>query len=643
MTLSISQEQPPESVDEELRSYLIRMFTDIDSTFRKPPKFTERTEQPPKPQKGDVHYFGDPANHNYDAAILVEGFWGFTEAGWEQLDGGGGGGSSSLQDAYDFDTSIPQIDINATPDPLTIDATVAGDVFAVRGFTDIDLLRLSTTGSALTGGHNNTDVLTLTGSAAGDLGFIDFTSPMRVTYNSFDAAQQFCMLWDETVAITGSYVGGMLSTSTTFDITTGVFIPAIFSDTNLYRINAAPGFSAITFINELSTVQNTGNFNLPAALVTNIGLVHARTTSGTSTTGGVTGISFAAQTRAAVSGAIMTKTAQTVMAIRPTFSTVAGSTVNLGTIIGLDCFQPAVALFQPQAGIENMTAYYAIRYPNMTFGGANRVYNCINSTMNAATNVRLINHTGNAASTHNGQLRFEADLVGVSFGLQQDLTLGYGAEFLFINFTGSGAGTAGQLRISSETAGNFAERFLFEGLNGDDCEFNINCQGFSLGAQSGSVGNQVGAFVAGTRTTQINGDWSDFLLTQAGNLTLNDTMGTVAGWTINAPSLSAGTGSAINATALLVGGNPGQATTDRTGVRIISNPSGGAGVNAALYVTVGRSRFDGIVDINNGVALGGGAVATLGTIGGAGPTAAAQAQWLQIEINGVNHWIPVWV
>lgn len=57
-----------------------------------------------------------------------------------------------------------------------------------------------------------------------------------------------------------------------------------------------------------------------------------------------------------------------------------------------------------------------------------------------------------------------------------------------------------------------------------------------------------------------------------------------------------------------------------------------------------NNRLEGIseLEVNNGVALGGGATATLGTIGGSGPTAAAQAQWLEIEISGVSHWIPVW-
>ena len=53
-------------------------------------------------------------------------------------------------------------------------------------------------------------------------------------------------------------------------------------------------------------------------------------------------------------------------------------------------------------------------------------------------------------------------------------------------------------------------------------------------------------------------------------------------------------------------------------------------------------RFNVRVDINNGDALGGGAAPTFGTIGGTGPTAAAQAQWVEIDIAGTPHWIPVW-
>ena len=42
------------------------------------------------------------------------------------------------------------------------------------------------------------------------------------------------------------------------------------------------------------------------------------------------------------------------------------------------------------------------------------------------------------------------------------------------------------------------------------------------------------------------------------------------------------------------------------------------------------------------VALGGGLTPTFGTMGGTGPATAAQNSWLQININGVNSWVPVW-
>jgi len=42
------------------------------------------------------------------------------------------------------------------------------------------------------------------------------------------------------------------------------------------------------------------------------------------------------------------------------------------------------------------------------------------------------------------------------------------------------------------------------------------------------------------------------------------------------------------------------------------------------------------------IALGGGAGATLGTIGGSGPTAAAQSSWIKVNIGGSARFIPIW-
>lgn len=52
----------------------------------------------------------------------------------------------------------------------------------------------------------------------------------------------------------------------------------------------------------------------------------------------------------------------------------------------------------------------------------------------------------------------------------------------------------------------------------------------------------------------------------------------------------------------------------------------------------GNLPIDGVLDI----ALGGGASATLGTIGGSGPAAAAQAGWLRFTIDGTPAWFGYW-
>lgn len=72
-------------------------------------------------------------------------------------------------------------------------------------------------------------------------------------------------------------------------------------------------------------------------------------------------------------------------------------------------------------------------------------------------------------------------------------------------------------------------------------------------------------------------------------------------------------------------------------------PTEGA-ANAALYVAAGRSYLGGSVQFGTAlVALGGGSAATLGTIGGSGPTVAGQNTWLQfVDSTGATFWVPAW-
>lgn len=75
--------------------------------------------------------------------------------------------------------------------------------------------------------------------------------------------------------------------------------------------------------------------------------------------------------------------------------------------------------------------------------------------------------------------------------------------------------------------------------------------------------------------------------------------------------------------------------TNASSLKITGAPTG-ATYNYALWVDAGLVRWD------DPIALGGGAAPTLGTIGGSGPTTAAQNQWLRVNINGTDMFIPVW-
>lgn len=520
----------------------------------------------------------------------------------------GPGAGGTLQDAYDAATTPPQIDVNATPDAVTFDATVAGDVFAVRDVSDNDILRLSTTRVEI-----GQTVLQDSTLAVG--------TPLNYTIS-------------DTFTTGAGFIGGVLSSQGNVTYNNALFIWALLAENKTYTGAVNPGFAAFTLFNSLPVITQTANVNLVSALVLNAGVTHQRTTAGTSVATNMITVSAANQVRATVSGAVMTRTFQIGLAMSPTFSTVAGSTANLGLIIGVQMNNPAQALFQPGAGTETATAIYGLVMNAMAFGG-NITKAAVLSGLAAATNSYVILNTGTAQSDFGAGSAHWDDNAGIQLGgttnASRDVFINWNASALEFDF----AQNSDVLLVSNPNAG----QILFD-VGADEYTFNTT-RGFALGAQTGTLGNTFGAFVFGASATQIAGEYSQFLLTQAGNLTIDHNVNAY-GWTINAPSFTAGTGTLTTAAALNVGGNPGLATQDRIGVRIISNPSGGSGINAALWVTAGLSRFDGRVDINRGIALGGGAAATLGTIGGSGPSAAAQAQWVEIDVGGVAHWIPAW-
>lgn len=441
--------------------------------------------------------------------------------------------------------------------------------------------------------------LVLQGTPATDLGTVKVRSP--VTFQDMVAGGVGAVLsYPETFTRTASLIGGFISLTPDVTVSTAVFIWSTLTDQGVYRQAIAPGFASYTMFNVLSKVTNDGDFNLLNALVLNVGLQHERNTSGTSTVGTTVGLSFAPQTRTTAVGAIMTRTdGMTAVSCSPTFSTIVFSTVNMGTVVGLACNQPAVALFQTADGTETLDAYYGVDFAAMTYPTTNEIAVIRSAMTDSASRYFLLND-GGARSDMGGGLLLDCGTVQV-FADNAGLSLGAGGGDVLINW--NGVALEYDPAVGEDLRWVFAvgSHTLQSGQFGTNSELRLGFDRFAFG-QTSAIANQVGVFVAPTRTTSVNGGWSDFLLTQGGNITVNHTIGQLAGWTINSPSITLGTGSVTDAIGLLIGGNPSQGT-NRYGLLVLSNPAGGTLNYCARFQGAAGVRIDGDLE-HNGTNLG---------------------------------------
>ena len=77
----ISYETPPRGLDEEVSSYLRRMFVQINMALAQVNSLNPITVLPEKPQNGDMAYFGTTIG----ATITSVGFWGYEAGAWVKL------------------------------------------------------------------------------------------------------------------------------------------------------------------------------------------------------------------------------------------------------------------------------------------------------------------------------------------------------------------------------------------------------------------------------------------------------------------------------------------------------------------------------------------------------------------------------
>lgn len=480
-----------------------------------------------------------------------------------------GAGLTTLQGAYDNDTAGAQIMLNAVPDPIAIQATVSGLAFEVRDVAGNPILSV----------RADTDEVEIDGALTVRDPFLNAGSP-----NSIVMA--------DTYTTGAPFIGGPILSNGTVTYDNSVFIWALLQESKIYQAAASPGFAAFTLFNALGRIENLGNFDLVQALVLNNGIHHRRTTSGTSLVAQTIGLSNSPQGSTGAVGAILTKSiGDTAVRHSPTFNTLGFSTYNMATQRGLHYINPAVALFGSSAGLETATALIAVDVEALPFGGT-IVKAAVRSGIVAATNSYFLLNNGGAHSEFGAGNAHFNDLAGPRFGntfASPDWQMGWAAGGFLFEQQLLGAGT-GQFQKSWPAVG----RMLFNWAV--DTEFTLNAQlGFSLGAQLGANGNQFGNFVAAGQTITIGGGFSTFLLTHASNDTVDAALSQHAAWTINAATPTIGTGSIVDSVGLLVGGNP-NVGTNRYGVHVLSNPTGGTLNYCARFQGAAGVRIDGILE-----------------------------------------------
>ena len=461
-------------------------------------------------------------------------------------------GQTTLQNAYDNSLGAnPMIVLDNVPTPISIEASVGGSVLEVR---DV--------------GAANTIF-----EVDADPDLIVARSGVTIEDAFLNGGAANSLTLSDTFTTSAPFIGGGILSNGTVTYGNATWIWALLQESKGYIANAAPGFAAFTLFNAIPFIRNGTNAATVQALILNGGISHQATGAVAVTTIGTTVVNASPNTRALSAFGSMTKTGgDTGLRFSPTFGTVNLSAIAFGTLRGLHCFNPAVALFQPSAGTESMTAYYGVDIDAIPFGG-NVTKRGIRSNLAAASNTRFIDGAGTAQSDLRGTLNFPVDLVGIQYGASTDWFEAWAAGGFKIEQQNTGA--VEQLRKSFPAAG----RMLFDWSN--DMELTVNAQlGFSLGAQSGANGNQFGNFVTANLTPGAAGDYTGFLLTHAESYFNNGlTRGRVSAWVINGFSYGNDSGTVNNADTLTVGGM----VTSSPGVTIDERQS--------LNVIAGRSRF----------------------------------------------------
>ena len=366
------------------------------------------------------------------------------------------------------------------------------------------------------------------------------------------------------------------------------------------------------------------------------------------------------------------------------FSTLA--VTNGGTLYGGGGFSPSIVFGKANASSSALviTDHDADAHTWFAFQDGNN-YITASELESAGTNGATYFRNAVGGGVYNNHVtigNYGIDIVDGNLALPDDGTINFGATpdysflyrtsttaFEFWTTNADGAGTDG--KIFEVVDGDDMIRFFGEIIaTNTGTLYDAPTAGFFPTAQFGRLNNAAAASLLLTNAAAVAHTWlgyadgNNYITADetasggaaAATIFRNYTAGGGGTYTeyarinkngidgiIGATTARAGTFTALNANGggALTGtwSNLGTVTTiDINGGTVDGTTIGGAAAAAGTFTALAANTLD----VNNGIALGGGAAPTLGTIGGTGPTTAAQAQWLQVNIGGTTHWIPVW-
>ena len=308
-------------------------------------------------------------------------------------------GLSSLQTLYTVAPAIPQITVDATEE-FTLDASIAGDVFAVRDEANLDLVRVSTTGSTYFGGTSASNVLNLQGSAATNRGTINTHGSVLVDFNWNVDIGFAAVRWANLIGSSGAGVVTFMQLSNIIVVDASTFISSAVDDFSNLRWTVVPGFAVQTLF-----------FARPTYLSTSVGIPPSQcfiyaaqaqyhlTGAGSVAVNTYRALSFAPIIRVDNAGDELHLANTVGVTVQPLFNTRNATAVaDYGTIRGVHMFNASVILFGLGLGTEIATDWIGLEMDALTGLTVSGVRTAVRTAIPAGASNFVIQNTGGAQS-----------------------------------------------------------------------------------------------------------------------------------------------------------------------------------------------------------------------------------------------------